>query len=488
MSTHRATKQHAVVIAGSGATGLMLAGELALAGVDVAIVERRADQSFTGSRALGLNARTLELLDQRGIVDRFLAAGAPMQTYSFATRLDISDFPTRHNYGLALRQIHTERLLAEWVRELGVPTYRSREIVGFEEYDTHVDVALSNGESIRGRYLAGCDGGRSVVRKAAGIEFPGWDASVSWMIAEADLDDDAKWGFHSDALGIHAIGKSENGKAGIVLVEPTPDQLGDPTIDELRTLLVDVYGTDFGLRNATFVSRFNDATRQAARYRKGRILLAGDAANIRAPLGGQGLNLGMQDAVNLGWKLAQVVNGVSPDSLLDTYHAERHAAVARVLRNTMAHVALRRTDERTTALNDTLGELLRLGQPRKALGGLLSGLDVHYEMGAGHPLIGRRMPDLDVVSETGPTRVFSLMHDARPLLLDFGEATSTDDTPWAGRIRTIGVEYRGNWELPVIGEVDAPRAVLVRPDGHVAWTPNAAEPLEDALARWFGDY
>jgi hypothetical protein len=228
-------------------------------------------------------------------------------------------------------------------------------------------------------------------------------------------------------------------------------------------------------------------TRQAASYREGRVLLAGDAAHVHSPHGGQGLNVGVQDAVNLGWKLAQVVAKTSPERLLDTYHAERHAVGARVLRNTMAQVALMRTDERSRALRDTTLELLTMDEPRRLIAGMISGLDIHYDLGEGHPLVGRRMPDLDLNTADGPTRVFSLLHDARPVLLDLGEPGGFDLAPWANRVRFVEASHDGAWELPLLGEVAAPAAVLIRPDGHVAWAGDLDDPeLPRALATWFG--
>jgi 3-(3-hydroxy-phenyl)propionate hydroxylase len=480
---------HAVVIAGGGPTGLMLAGELALAGVDAAIVERRADQQLVGSRAGGLHARTIEVLDQRGIAERFLAQGQAYPVVRFhMTSLDVSDFPSRHNCVLGLWQEHIERTLAEWVGELEVPIHREREVTGFVQHDDGVCVELADGGSLRAEYLVGCDGGRSVVRKAAGIEFPGWDPTVSWLIGEFETSEEPKWGFHVDALGIHAIGKADGGAARVVLTEKELHTDGEPALHELREALVTVYGTDFGIRNPRWISRFTDMTRQAAVYRAGRVLLAGDAAHVHPPIGGQGLNIGVQDAVNLGWKLAQVVKGTSPDSLLDTYHAERHPVAARVLQTTMAQVALRRQDDRTKALGNILSGLLALDEPRRKLVGEVSGLDIHYDVGDSddeHPLVGRRMPDLDLVTTDGPRRVFTLLHDARPLLLDFGEGL--DIGPWADRVRRVEASCAGPWELPVIGPVPAPGAVLVRPDGHVAWVGDGGPAgLTEALTTWFG--
>ena len=481
--------EHAVVIAGGGPTGLMLAGELALAGIDVVIVERRTSQEVDGSRAGGLHSRTIEVLDQRGIAERFLSAGQVMQVQGFAgIPLDISDFPTRHNYGLALWQSKFEPILAGWVGELGVPTLRGCEVAGFAQDDAGVDVELSGGSSLRAEYLVGCDGGRSLIRKAAGIDFAGLDPSTSWMIAEVEMDEQPELGFRRDSVGTHAIGRREAGEPiRVVLTERHVEHTGDPSMSELREALVAVYGTDYGLRSANWISRFTDMTRQAATYRHGRVLLAGDAAHVHPPQGGQGLNIGVQDAVNLGWKLAQVVNKTSPESILDTYHAERHPVGARVLHNTMAQVALSSPDDRHQALRDTMTELLSMDEPRRRIAAMLSGLDIHYDLGEGHPLLGRRMPDLDVHTADGPTRVFTLLHDAQPVLLNLGEPGGFDISPWADRVRLVDAKHDGVWELPVLGEIAAPPAVLIRPDGHVAWAGDLTDPeLPRALATWFG--
>lgn len=478
--------EHAVVIAGGGPTGLMLAAELALAGVDVAIVERRTSQDVVGSRAGGLHSRTIEVMDQRGIAERFLSEGTKHPALHFFVPLDISDFPTRHPYTLGLWQTHIERILAGWVEELGVPIYRGREVTGFAQDQNGVDVALSDGESLRAQYLVGCDGGRSLVRKTAGIDFPGWDATTSWLLAEVQMSEEPAWGFRENAVGTHAIGRADNGGVRLALTDPEL-KTGQPTLEDLREALIAVYDTDFGVHAPTWLSRFNDAARQAATYRDRRVLLAGDAAHVHAPLGGQGLNLGVQDAVNLGWKLAQVVKRISPDSLLDTYHAERHPVAAIVLQNTMAQVALRRTDARAKALGTYVARFLGMDEPRRQMAAEISGLGVHYDLGEGHPLLGRRMPNLDLVTIGGTIRTYSLLHDARPALIDFGERAGMDIAAWANRVRSIGATYAGTWELPALGTVDAPSAVLVRPDGYVAWVGDGTEAgLVDALTRWFG--
>ena len=423
----------------------------------------------------------------------------PRSRGSPATRLDISDFPTRHPYGLGLWQNHIERILAGWVGELAVPIYRGREVTGFAQDDTGVDVELSDGQSLRAEYLVGCDGGRSLIRKAAGIEFPGWDPTTSSLIAEVEMAEEPELGIRRDALGVHALGRVEyeirdgevvykdGGPVRVMVTEQHVGPTSEPTLRDLSEALIAVYGTDYGIHSPTWISRFTDMTRQAAAYRDGRVLLAGDAAHVHSPVGGQGLNTGVQDAVNLGWKLAQVVNRTSPESLLDTYHAERHPVAARVLRNTMAQVALLRADERIEALRDTMSELLSMDEPRKRFAAMMSGLDIHYDLGEGHPLLGRRMPDLDLVTADGPLRVFTLLHDARPVLLNLGEPGGFDITPWADRVQLIDAEYDGAWELPALGAVAAPTAVLIRPDGYVAWVGDPTQlGLADALTTWFG--
>jgi 3-(3-hydroxy-phenyl)propionate hydroxylase len=478
----------AVVIAGGGPTGLMLAAELALAGVDVAIVERRASHDLTGSRAGGLHSRTIEVLDQRGIADRFLSQGQVAQVAGFAwIPLDISDFPTRHNYGLGLWQNHIERILASWVGELAVPIYRGREVTGFAQDDTGVDVEVSDGRSLRAEYLVGCDGGRSLIRKAAGIEFPGWDPTMSCLIAEVEMAEEPEWGIRRDDKGIHSLSRLEDGPVRVLVTEQHVGQTSEPTLRDLSEALIAVFGTDYGIHSPTWISRFTDMTRQAASYRDRRVLLAGDAAHVHSPAGGQGLNIGVQDAVNLGWKLAQVVNQTSPESFLDTYHAERHPVGARVLQNTMAQTALMGSGARIDALRDTMSELLSMDEPRKRFAAMMSGLDIHYDLGEGHPLLGRRLPDLDLVTANGPLRVFTLLHDARPVLLNLGEPGGFDITPWADRVRLIDAEYVGKWELPVFGGVTAPTAVLIRPDGYVAWVGDGTDlGLPEALTTWFG--
>ena len=304
---------------------------------------------------------------------------------------------------------------------------------------------------------------------------------------------------HRSSAGTYAFGRSEYeikggkityrdvGPIGVMVTEPNTKATTEPTLQDLKELLIAACGTDYGVHSPTWISRFTDMTRQAAKYRSGRVLLAGDAAHVHSPIGGLGLNTGVQDAVNLGWKLAQVIKGTSPDSLLDTYHAERHPVGARALKTTMAQVALHREDDRTLAVRDIVGDLLKMEEPRKRIAAEMSGLDIHYDLGRGHPLLGRRMPDLDLVTAIGPLRVFDLLHGARPVLLNVGEPGRFDITPWADRVGLVDAKYVGQWELPVLGVVTAPTAVLIRPDGHVAWVGDTSRlGLVDALTTWFG--
>jgi 3-(3-hydroxy-phenyl)propionate hydroxylase len=483
-----------VTIVGAGPTGLMLAGELALAGVDVAVLERRTTTELVGSRARGFHGRTVELFDQRGIAERFLEAGMTAQVLGFANvPLDVASLPSRHAYTVGIPQVVVERILLDWITELGVDVTRGVEVTGFTQDDDGVVLETSTGP-LSTAWAVGTDGGRSAVRKAAGIDFVGAEPTRSHLIAEVSITGSAETGMGIDELGIHAINVQPDGtRAGVVVTE---QEVGtdDPTLEDLRAAMVGAWGTDYGVHTPTSLSRFTDATRQATSYRAGRVLLAGDAAHTHPPVGGQGIGLGVADAVNLGWKLALVAQGLAPADLLDTYQAERHPAAARVLDNVMTQAWLQRSDRRTDAVRNTYAELMKAEEARTRMAALLTGLDAAYDVGAGHPLLGRRIPDLDLVVDGRPVRLFALLHDARPVVLTFGEAPAPTPAPTPAPapalrpgIRHHHAAYDGEWVLPVVGEVSAPTAVLIRPDGHVAWVGEGSdEGLAEAITRWFG--
>jgi len=472
-----------VIVVGSGPAGMMLAGELALAGVDVRLLERRESAQLVGSRAGGFHARTLEILDQRGIGDRFVAAGQPAQTARFgSTTLDIGALPTPRPYGLALWQDRIEPLLAAWIAELGVRVERGAEVVGLAQDATGVDLRLADGRAARAAWVVGADGGRSTIRRSAGIDFPGWDATGSTLIGEVEVAEEPPSGVHQDTAGVHGLHPLGAGRYRVVTAERVLAH-GEATLDDLRASLRAALGSDFGVHAPVWLSRFTDATRQAAEYRRGRVLLVGDAAHIHYPAGGQGIGLGIQDAVNLGFKLARVARGVAPATLLDTYHSERHPADARALQLSMAGTALQRRDPRVEALATVVDDLLGTAQGSELLAARIHGLDVDYAPEAWHPLVGRRVPDVEVVTDGGPVRAFALLHEARGVLIDLIPGRAWDDA----RVPVVRGRVDEPWVLPVMGEVEAPTAVLVRPDGHVAWVENAApEPVDDAIERWFG--
>ncbi|MGJ5043086.1 FAD-dependent monooxygenase [Bradyrhizobium sp. HKCCYLRH1062] len=481
---------HEVIIAGAGPTGMMLAGELALAGVDVAIIERRLNHDVEGSRASGLHPRAIEILDQRGIADRFLAQGKKHYAVAVAGMIvDASDRPTRHNYTLGLWQEKIERGLADWISELAVTVYRGCELETFVDGGEYVEIKMADGRALRCSYLVGCDGGRSRVRKMAGIRFPGLEPQTSYLIFEAAMTD-PPLGIRYGERGLYALGRFDDGpRVRGVATEMQLERGERPDEEALKVALAAGYGSDLGVSDVTWVSRFTDAARQAETYRKGRILLAGDAAHVHSPVGGQGLNVGMQDAVNLGWKLAQVVKGISSDALLATYHEERHPVGAALLEQTLALTALNRGDERTTALRGLMAKVMQMDEPRKWYTAAISGLDIRHGDEGTHPLLGRRMPDLDISvgDGGGPARIFELLHEARPVLVNFGTPGSLSVGRW-GRVRLVDARFEGVCELPVIGAVPSPSAVLIRPDGHAAWVGEGTDAgLVDALGTWCGD-
>ncbi|MFJ8888261.1 FAD-dependent monooxygenase [Streptomyces sp. NPDC102402] len=491
-----------VVIAGAGPTGLMLACELRLAGVDVVVVERLAERSGE-SRAGGMHSRTLEVLDQRGVLDRFLAAGELQPVGHFSgLYLEFDEYESRHPYPLMILQSAVERLLEEWAQELGVRIRRSCRVTGVTQDTSGVTVELDAADAgpaaLRAGHLVGCDGGRSTVRRLAGIGFPGTEATMTAMIGDVELPDlpeDYVW-IRRRAGGDYSAIAFEPGWHRVITSEydHVADRDEPVTFEQLRASLIRLAGTDFGMRNPRWISRFNDAARQADRYRHGRVLLAGDAAHIHFPAGGQGLNMGVQDAVNLGWKLASVVRGTAPESVLGTYHDERHPVGEQVLRNTRAQSALARPGAQTDALREVFGSLMVFDDVNRLLRNMLNALDVRYPAGCGHPLAGRRVPDADIKAADGVSRVYELLHAGRPVLLDLGAgaAVAAAAEGWADRVDLVQARSEDDaWPVPVIDEVPAPDAVLIRPDGHVAWASGPGETvdaaaLRSALAAWFG--
>ena len=491
-----------VVIAGAGPTGLMLACELRLAGVDVVVVERLAGRTGE-SRAGGMHARTLEVLDQRGVVDRFLAVGELQSVGHFSGMwLDFDESESRHPRPLMILQSAVERLLEEWAAELGVRVRWSSEVTGISQDEAGVTVELGTAEggpaALRARYLVGCDGGRSTVRKLSGIGFPGTPATMTALIGDVELPDlpeDYIW-VRRRPGGDFSVISFEPGWYRVITSEydRVADRDDPATFEQLRESLIRLAGTDWGMHSPRWVSRFGDAARQASRYREGRVLLAGDAAHIHFPAGGQGLNVGVQDAVNLGWKLASVVHGHAPDSLLDTYHAERHPVAERVLHNTRAQAALARPGAQTDALRDVFGSLLAMDNVNRYLCGMLTGLDVRYPADGDHALAGRRVPDADLATADGIIGIYDLLHAARPVLLDLrGSAgLAAAAKGWADRVDLVEARNEDDsWPVPGGHEVPAPAALLIRPDGHVAWAAAASgapdtSGLRSALATWFG--
>ncbi|MFF4990936.1 FAD-dependent monooxygenase [Streptosporangium saharense] len=477
-----------VVIAGGGPTGLMLACELRLAGVEVVVLDRLAERGRE-SRAGGIHARTMEILDQRGILGGFLDEGRRLGVGHFsALPLDFSGFETRYPFLLMIVQTAIERLLEERAAQLGVRVRWSSGVTGLRQDESGVEIETEGGRKLRAAYLVGCDGGRSTVRKLAGIGFPGTPATMTALLGDVSLTDPPPGRIFQERREHGSFSVLPFGENWYRVMTDEHDHVADRdapvTFETLRETFVRIAGTDYGMHSPRWVSRYGDAARQAERYRAGRVLLAGDAAHIHFPAGGQGLNMGVQDAFNLGWKLALVVNGTAPEELLDSYHTERHPVAETVLGNTRAQTVLGRPGAQMNALRETFSRLIEVDEVNRLLGGMITALDIRYPLGDGHPLLGRRVPDLDLLTPHGPARLYGLLHDARPLLLDLGSGESVKG--WADRVDVVEASCADRvWTLPVVGEVPAPEALLVRPDGHVAWVAGSGS-LETALTTWCG--
>ncbi|MDT8911587.1 FAD-dependent monooxygenase [Amycolatopsis sp. PS_44_ISF1] len=479
-----------VLIAGGGPTGLMLACELRLAGIDVLVVDRLAARGRE-SRAGGMHPRTLELLDQRGMLAPFQALGTPIQGGHFAgIPVDFSRFDTRFPYTLMLLQSKVERLLEARLAELGGQVRWSSEITRFDSGEGGITVELDGSRKIRADYLVGCDGGRGAVRKLAGIGFDGTEATMSSLLGDVELAEPPAEPFHQKRaeLGHFSVLEFEPGWYRVIVSEygRVLDRHAEVDVEELRATLIRVAGTDFGLHRPRWISHFGNAARLAERYRAGRVLLAGDAAHIHAPAGGQGMNTGIQDAVNLGWKLALVVSGRAPQSLLDSYEAERRPVADRVLRNTRAQTLLSGSGPHIEAVRETVAALIATEAGNDTIGTMVSALDLRYPAGEGHPLLGRRVPDLDLKTADGPVRLYELLHRGRPVLLDFGAGAGRPEG-WADRVDHVeAVRAVDRWAVPGVGEIPVAAALLVRPDGCVVWLPEAGVALRTALTTWFG--
>ncbi|NBH12115.1 FAD-dependent monooxygenase [Amycolatopsis sp. SID8362] len=483
----------AVIVVGAGPVGLMLAGELRLAGVEVLVVERLSRPSGE-SRGLGFTARTLEVFDQRGLLPGFGDVEISPRGHFGGVPLDYTVLEGAHFGARGIPQTRTEAVLAKWVEELGAPVLRDRELVGLHDTGDGVEIEVRGPDGLarlRAEYLVGCDGGRSSVRKLAGFAFPGTDATREMFLADVA----------GCALRARPIGEKLPG--GMVMSAPTGDGVdriivcergapprrrgGPPEFAEVAAAWQRITGEDIGHGRPVWVSAFGDATRQVTEYRRGRVLLAGDAAHTHLPAGGQGLSFGVQDAVNLGWKLAAHVLGRAPAGLLDTYHAERHPAGVRLLRNTLAQGLLYLSGSEVEPLREVMAELMGLDVVGRHLAGMVSGLDVRYDTGAGeHPLLGRRLPDHDLVRGDGKIRAYELLHPARGVLLDFGDDAGlrTAAAGWADRVDVVTATP---YALDAGSGLTDTGALLVRPDGYVAWTaPGTAAALDTALERWFG--
>ncbi|MEV8371558.1 rifampin monooxygenase [Kribbella sp. NPDC056861] len=469
-----------VIVAGAGPTGLMLAAELRLHGVHVLVLDRDLEPTPI-VRSLGMHARTIEVMDQRGLLDRFLALGKQYPLGGFFAGISKPQAPgldTAHPYVLSILQPVTDRVLLEHAAEVGAELRRGCEVVGLSQDDDGVTVELADGEELRAKYLVGCDGGRSTVRRLLGVEFPGEPSTTETLLGEMELtaDPEVVTAVMTEVRKTQLFfGAGPVGEGRYRIVVPADGLVGDrsvpPTLEEFKKQLQVTAGTDFGVHSPRWLSRFGDSTRLVERYRTGRVLLAGDAAHVHPPLGGQGLNLGVQDAFNLGWKLAAEVNGWAPEGLLDSYHSERHPVAADVLTNTRAQGVLMSTEPGPQAVRRLMTELMDFDEVNRFLTEKIIAIGIRYDFGEGPDLLGRRLRDVTLTDG----RLYELMHTGRGLLLD----------QTGGKLSVEGWSDRVDHVVDTSEELDAP-AVLLRPDGHVAWIGEDQQDLAAHLTKWFG--
>ncbi|MEU9829466.1 rifampin monooxygenase [Micromonospora chersina] len=467
-----------VIIAGCGPTGAMLAAELRLHDVRVLVLEKETEPaSFV--RIVGLHIRSIELMAMRGLLERILERGRRRPAGAYFAAIDKpapEGLDSAYAYLLGIPQPVIVRLLEEHAIDLGAQVRHGCAVVGVEQDDDGVTVELAGGERLRSRYLVGCDGGRSTVRKLLGVAFPGEPSRNETLMGEMEAaapreeiaakmtelrETDRRFSLTPAGVGVYRV---------VVPAPGVSDRTAPPTLEDFRRQLRIVAGTDFGVHSPRWLSRFGDATRVAERYRVGRVLLAGDAAHVHPPIGGQGLNLGVQDAVNLGWKLAAQVRGWAPETLLDTYHAERHPVAEDVLDNTRAQMELLSTGAGPRAVRRLLTELMDFEEVNRHLIEKISAIGIRYDFGDGPDLLGRRMPDLDLKQG----HLYGLLHRGRGLLLDRTERLTVGG--WSDRVDHLA---------DPTAALDAP-CVLLRPDGHVAWLGDDQRDLDDHLSRWFG--